>query len=360
MRVWGVPDRWASPPWVEDLPLTLQLLQFPGSEHAALWGKAINHHYCCLLPLRLLGQSVSDPLIGHSALSHTLFHLSSRMKGIYEPVIPALHPFNVSDWYSVPVDWLLLIFLPWKAVTFLSTIVQYRNNSFQCIYGNNKALWADVRKHVRRCVMCSILPLAAVTEKQDWRWCWWVMVYVNGWMGLIGISRSATAACHSETAMWMGPKVYGNINWTALTWSRTFWDSGSQRNCLVNIQSNVNGWTSISSITDFAWSLWIEVYWRGIEGVIKIHYVAWTISGLMWSWWDEWLMSVTILGIMTVEDRQDRGRETSLIRFQAFLGSGELIYDPIWGSVRYKYSLHCRILARFSLGSGLLQLVMLM
>lgn len=217
-----------------------------------------------------------------------------------------IHSLLVTD-IQVPWDWLLLIFLlhvPWKAVTLLSSIVQYRNNSFQCIYGNNGGLWGDVRKHVRRCVICSILPLAAVTEKQDWHWCWWVMVYVNGWMGLIGISRSATAACQSETAMWMGQRVYGNINWTALTWSRTFRDSGSQRNCLVNIQSNVNGWTSISSTTDFAWSLWIEVYWSSIEGIIKIHHVTWTISSLIWLWWDEWLMSVTRLGIMKVEDRQ--------------------------------------------------------
>lgn len=248
----------------------VSFLCLPGSEHTALRGKAINHHYCCLLPLHLLGQAVSDPLMGHSALSHThyftfLHQWKESMSLSFQLYI---HSLLLTD-IQVPVDWLLLIFLlhaPWKAVTSLSTIVQYRNNSFQCIYGNNGALWGDVRKHVRRCVICSILPLATVTEKQDWHWCWWVTVYVNGWMGLIGISRSATAACHSETAMWMGQRVYGNINWTALTRSRTFRDSGSQRNCLVNIQSNVNGWTSISSTTDFARSLWIEAYWSGMEG----------------------------------------------------------------------------------------------
>lgn len=198
----------------------------------------------------------------HSALSHTLFHLSSPMKGIYEPVILALHPLTVSDWHLSPSR---LTFTNLSASCALKSCyfaVYFCSiqKQFFSMHLNNGALWGDVRKHVRRCLICSILPAAAVTEKQDWHWCWLVMVYVNGWMGLIGISRSATAACHSESAMWMGPRVYGNINWTALTRSRTFRDSGSQRNCLVNIQSNVNGWTSISSTTDFAWSLWIEVY----------------------------------------------------------------------------------------------------
>lgn len=177
------------------------LSALPASEHAALRGKAINHHYCCLLPLRLLGQSVSDPLMGHSALSNTLFHLSSPMKGIYEPVVPALHLLTVSDWHSSPSR---LTFTNLSASCALKSCyfaVYFCSiqKQFFSMHLSNRALWGDVRKHARRCLICSILPEAAVTEKQDWHWCWWVMVYVNGWMGLIGISRSATAACQSES-----------------------------------------------------------------------------------------------------------------------------------------------------------------
>lgn len=159
---------------------------------------------------------------------------------------------------QVPVDWLLLIFLlhvPWIGVICCLLLFSTKTILFNASLASTGPFCGDVRKHARRCLICStvcILPVAAVTEEQDWHWCWWAMVYVNGWMGLIGISRSARVACHSQTTVWMEARVYRNINWTALTRSRTFRESGSQRNCLVNIQSNVNGWTSISSITDFA------------------------------------------------------------------------------------------------------------
>lgn len=246
--------------------------------------------------------------MGHSALSHTLFHLSSSMKGIHEAVFPVLHPLTVSDWHSSP-----------RRLTFtnLSASCAPKSCYFAVFYCSIQKQfftmhlwqqWSLVRWCEKACEkVCDLFCIAPGCSHREAGLTLMLMgdgIYVNGWMGLIGISRSATAACHSETEMWTGPRVYGNINWTALTWSRTFGDSGSQRNCLVNIQSNVNGWTSISSTTDFAWSLWIEVYWSGIGGIIKIHHVTWTISGLIWLWWDEWLMSVTRLGIMKVEDRQ--------------------------------------------------------
>lgn len=34
--------------------------------------------------------------------THTLFHLSLTMKGIYQPAIPGLHPLTVTDWHSSP------------------------------------------------------------------------------------------------------------------------------------------------------------------------------------------------------------------------------------------------------------------
>lgn len=264
------------------------------------------------------------------------------MKGIYKPVFPTLHPCTVHDWHSSPSRLTFTNLSAPCALKSCSIAVYYCSIQKQFF---STHLW-EQQSLVRWCEkntcekVHSILPLAAVMGKRDWHWCWWAMVYVNGWMGLIGISRSATAACHSETAMWMGPGVYGNINWTALTWSRTFRDSGSQRNCLVNIQSSINGWTSISSTTGFAWSLWIEVYWSAIESIIKIHHVTWTISSLMWLWWDEWLMSVTRLGIMRVEDRQTE---------RDFPDKVWTILGKCWINLWSYLILHCNILAPFSL-----------